>query len=110
MPTNGHDGRTSDVVIFINRFTVHGSPEEFERAFAESTEFMRRQPGFLRYTLLREVAKHDSYLNIAYWQDGQSLRAAVGRPEFQAHVAALRALSSREHALYTPHQEYASAG
>ncbi|PRX51427.1 monooxygenase [Prauserella shujinwangii] len=98
------DDTTDDVVIFVNRFTVHGPAEEFERAFARSAEFMRRQPGFLHYTLSREVGREDSYLNVAYWRDSDSLRAAARDPEFQEHVAALRALSSREHGIYAPRQ------
>lgn len=94
------------VVVFINRFTLHTSPEEFEHAFAQISGFMGRQPGFLRYTLLRQVDERNSYVNIAYWRDAESFRAAVTHPGFRTHAAALRAVSTSESSLYTSRQTF----
>lgn len=96
------DAADSDVVIFINRFTVHGTPEEFERVFAGTSEFMARQPGFLEHTLLRHLGECAAYVNIAHWSDEESFRRAVTQPEFAAHARALRALSTSEPNLYSP--------
>ncbi|GAA2898784.1 hypothetical protein GCM10010517_64090 [Streptosporangium fragile] len=91
-----------DTVTFVNRFTVHASPEEFERVFAETSEFMAQQDGFLRHTLLRHTDDERSYVNIAQWRDAGAFRRAVAAPDFQPHAAALRALSTSEPNLYTP--------
>ncbi|WP_235017616.1 antibiotic biosynthesis monooxygenase family protein [Thermomonospora echinospora] len=86
----------------MNRFTVHASPDEFERVFAETAEFMARQDGFLQHTLLRHVDDERSYVNIAQWRDEAAFRAAVAAPGFGPHAASLRALSASEPSLYTP--------
>jgi heme-degrading monooxygenase HmoA len=100
MRADALDAADSDRVTFINRFTVHGPPEEFARVFARTSEFMERQPGFLEHTLLRQVGERTAYINIAYWSNEESLRRAVTQPEFAAHASALRALSTSEPNLY----------
>jgi heme-degrading monooxygenase HmoA len=102
MSESGLDASASGMVTFVNRFTLHAAPEEFEQVFAETSEFMGRQPGFLKHTLLRHVEKDDSYVNIAYWRDVESFRRAVAHPDFKPHAAALRKLSTSEPNLYTP--------
>ena len=91
-------------VTFVNRFTLRVAPDEFERAFARTTAFMRRQPGFLGHTLLRHVDHQDRYVNVARWRDVASFRRAVAHPDFPHHAAALRALCGSEPNLYTPRQ------
>lgn len=94
------------MVTFVNMFTLHTSPEEFEQAFAQISEFMGRQPGFLRYTLLRQVNERNSYVNIAHWRDAESFRRAVTHPGFRSHAAAIRAVSTSESSLYTSRQAF----
>ncbi|MGQ0840961.1 antibiotic biosynthesis monooxygenase family protein [Actinokineospora sp.] len=94
---------TGAPVTFVNRFTLHAAPEEFERVFAESSRFMARQPGFLRHTLLRHTADGAAYLNIAEWADEESLRRAAAHPDFGPHASALRELCATEPNLYRPH-------
>jgi deoxynogalonate / 12-deoxyaklanonic acid monooxygenase len=94
------------MVTFINSFTLHTSPEEFEQEFARISEFMVRQPGFLRYLLLRQVDEYNSYVNIAHWRDAESFRSAVTHPGFRSHAAALRAVSTSESNLYTSRQAF----
>jgi quinol monooxygenase YgiN len=100
----------SGMVTFINSFTLRTSPEEFEQAFAQISEFMVRQPGFLRYMLLRQVGECNSYVNIAHWQDAESFRSAVTRPGFRSHAAALRAVSTSESDLYISRQTFSAEG
>jgi quinol monooxygenase YgiN len=88
-------------ITFVNRFTLNGAPEDFERTFTETAEFIRKQPGLLRYTLSRDVGEPNNYVNIALWEDAQSLRAVVAHPEFAAHAQSLRALATSEGAVYT---------
>jgi len=89
-------------ITFVNRFSLRTTPAEFERAFTRTSEFMGRQPGFLRHTLLRHMDREDSYLNIAYWRDVESFRKAVTHPDFPPHAAALRAVCTSEPGLYAP--------
>ncbi|RCV47305.1 antibiotic biosynthesis monooxygenase family protein [Marinitenerispora sediminis] len=99
-----HELNTAEnaTVVFVNRFTLHTSPEEFERAFDTTAQFLRRQPGFLQSTLSRHADKPDSYLNIARWRDARSFHAALTHPDFAAHAAALRAVSTSDPNLYVP--------
>lgn len=102
----GHEleATPSDGIIFINKFTLHAPAEEFERAFAKTSGFMESQPGFLGYRLVKHVSEEGSYVNIAFWRDTESFRQAVASPSFQPHAAALRAVSTSEHNLYTLRQ------
>lgn len=93
---------TTDAVTFINRFTVHGSPEEFERTFRLSCVFMAEQDGYLGNTLLRHLDDEHQYVNIARWRDVQDFRQAVTHPSFDSHRGALRALAVGEPGLYRP--------
>ncbi|MGH3982304.1 MAG: antibiotic biosynthesis monooxygenase family protein [Pseudonocardiaceae bacterium] len=93
-------------VTFVNRFSLYCSPDEFEQAFAATSAFMGRQPGFLGHTLLcrADEGNERQYLNIAWWRDTASFRAAIGHPDFRPHAAALRALSTSEPNLYLTRQ------
>ncbi|ASR34881.1 antibiotic biosynthesis monooxygenase [Prauserella marina] len=101
------DGLES-AITFVNKFTVHSSPEEFERVFRETGEFFGKQPGFLRYTLLKHVDEQNSYVNIAHWSDLDSFHNALSKPDFKPHASALRALSTSESNLYTAKQTLAA--
>ena len=90
------------MLVFVNRFSVHGAPADFERAFEESSEFMRRQPGFLWHRLVRSAEASGQYLNIAEWEDESSFRQAVEHPEFAVHVSELRELATTDPHLYLP--------
>ena len=87
-------------VTFVNRFTVNGAPEAFESAFNETAEFIRRQPGLLRYTLSRDVRDTNQYINVAYWDNAESLKTVLAHPDFASHAAALRSLATSEGTLY----------
>lgn len=102
MSASEHHAPEGGLVTFVNRFTVHTSPEEFERIFAETSGFMARQDGFLDYTLLRHNQEDLSYINIAHWRDADSFRKAVTSPAFKPHVVALRAVSTSDPNLYIP--------
>lgn len=90
------------MITFINRFHVTGAAEEFEAAFDRTSAFFAAQPGFLGHRLLQHVDEPHLYVNIADWQDQDSFRAALARPEFTAHRTTLRTLSSSDPNLYVP--------
>ncbi|GGW19113.1 hypothetical protein GCM10018980_29120 [Streptomyces capoamus] len=94
------DAKEAGAVTFVNTFTVHVEPEVFEREFARTSEFMARQPGFVRHTLSRHTERPGQYVNVAEWQDVASFRAAVSHADFQPHAGALRALSESRPELY----------
>jgi len=89
-----HGAAGPEPVTLVNSFTVRGEAEEFERVFAETSAFFTEQPGFVDHVLLRQTDAPGSYVNLARWRDQAALRAAVSRPEFAPHAAALRALST----------------
>ncbi|MEU3838543.1 antibiotic biosynthesis monooxygenase family protein [Streptomyces sp. NPDC028635] len=93
------------MITFINRFTVTGPPEEFERAFERTSAFFGTRPGFVRHRLLKHADDPATYVNVAEWQDRDSFEQAVRHPDFAAHRAALRALSTGEPGIYTVHYE-----
>nr|3KG1_A Chain A, SnoaB [Streptomyces nogalater]3KG1_B Chain B, SnoaB [Streptomyces nogalater]3KG1_C Chain C, SnoaB [Streptomyces nogalater] len=109
-PTRVNDGVDADEVTFVNRFTVHGAPAEFESVFARTAAFFARQPGFVRHTLLRERDKDNSYVAIAVWTDHDAFRRALAQPGFLPHATALRALSTSEHGLFTARQTLPEGG
>ena len=78
-------------ITFVNQFTLTGAPEAFEKAFSDTAEFFRKQPGLLTYTLHQHVDDPNKYVNISRWTDARALRTAVQDPDFPAHAAALRA-------------------
>jgi heme-degrading monooxygenase HmoA len=90
------------VLVFVNRFAVHGNAEDFERAFQASSEFMCQQPGFLRHCLVRSSRLPEHYVNIAEWEDAASFRRATEHPDFKPHVRELRELASSEPHLCVP--------
>ncbi|MEJ1198995.1 MULTISPECIES: antibiotic biosynthesis monooxygenase family protein [unclassified Streptomyces] len=104
MQPNDLDPTGSGVVTFINRFTVHASPEEFEKAFAETGRYLAGRDGFLRYVLHQHAEDPDRWVNIAHWRDAHAFRAAVGDPSFRQHASAVRRLSASEPGLYVPRQ------
>ena len=101
-----NQGDRAGSVTFVNRFTVIGDPDVFEKAFARIATFMTAQPGILGYTLSRDVGNAKRYVNIARWEDAQALRAAVARSGFQEHVRDLRELAESESDLYVERQRY----
>lgn len=96
------------MVTLVNRFTVFGEPDEFERIWKSSSDFMRRQPGFISFRLVRSITDPKTYINIAEWADAESHRRVTGGPDFGKHIAELRALSHPDPNLCEMVIEYAA--
>ncbi|MBZ4319369.1 antibiotic biosynthesis monooxygenase family protein [Streptomyces huiliensis] len=90
------------MITFVNRFQVHGSTEEFERAFDETSAFFAAQPGFLRHRLVRHADLPGAYVNVAEWESREHFDAALKQPAFVPHATALRALATSEPNVYVP--------
>ncbi|MFC9087307.1 antibiotic biosynthesis monooxygenase family protein [Nocardiopsis dassonvillei] len=95
---------TGENLVFINNFTLKASPEEFERSFAETAEFMARQHGFVGHWLVRHSDDANKYANIAVWTGEEEFRRALAQPGFEAHALAIRELATSSSGLYTPRQ------
>lgn len=108
MSIQKYDATGNGTVTFVNTFTVHSAAEEFEQVFADISEFMAAQPGFIQYTLSRHIDddKQNRYVNIALWTDVESWRAAVAHPGFATHAKEIRSRCTNESNLYAPRQAY----
>jgi long-chain acyl-CoA synthetase len=84
------------MVILVNKFTVTADPAEFERIWADSSHFMRQQPGFISFRLVRSVQDPQVYINIAEWADAQAHRRAMRSDDFQAHISQLANVAKPE--------------
>lgn len=82
------------MITLVNTFAVHGSTDAFEEAFRAVSDFMRRQPGFRHHRLLRTQEDSRCYINIAEWEDEESLRAALARPGFRRRADRLGRLAT----------------
>lgn len=109
MPDGLYATAGTGAVTFINHFTVHAAPEDFERTFTQSCAFMMEQDGFLGNTLLRHADNEHQYVNIALWREARLFRRAVQHPSFDPHRNALRALSTSEPGLYRPRWSFEPA-
>ncbi|PXX59767.1 monooxygenase [Nocardia tenerifensis] len=106
-----YDATAKGVVTFVNTFTVTGDPAAFEQVFADISEFMAAQPGFLQFTLSKHVdpARANEYVNIALWTDVQAWKDAIAAPGFDDHAVKLRALATNVANLYEPRLEFVKA-
>jgi len=79
------------VATVINRLTVTGDAEEFERILGKITEYMSAQPGFLGHTLYRSRRNPKVYVEIAHWASAEQHRAAMQGDGFRSQVKLLGA-------------------
>jgi hypothetical protein len=69
-------------------------PPYGERPGAVVSEWMRGWPGFITHRLLRSHMSSSTYVNVAEWDDEQSLRAALTHPEAVGLMSALTRVST----------------
>jgi heme-degrading monooxygenase HmoA len=74
------------MVVFVNRLTLRGSHEDLMKIYEQVAEFFSRQPGLVRYQLIRAVDDPRVYFNIAEWTDAESFRRATRQEAFQTAV------------------------
>jgi long-chain acyl-CoA synthetase len=98
------------MVTLINKFTVAGESSDFVRIWQQSSEFMRQQPGFISFRLVRSLNNPDVYINIAEWADVESHQRVIGSPNFQQHIAELSAVATPEPNLCEVVIAHANAG
>ncbi|MEU3090294.1 antibiotic biosynthesis monooxygenase family protein [Streptomyces massasporeus] len=84
--------------IFANTLTLKDPENEeaakdLEETISEAGAFMRRQPGFRRFRLVRSVKNPESYLIYAEWDDVQVLETAIAQPDVRTRAAHVRDLT-----------------
>jgi long-chain acyl-CoA synthetase len=84
------------MITLVNKFVVYGDPAEFEKIWKSSSDYMRQQPGFVSFQLVRSTSDPTVYINIARWKDAESHQRVMRGEEFQSHIAELRAVSRPE--------------
>jgi long-chain acyl-CoA synthetase len=97
------------MALLVNKFTVTGNPDEFERIWTDSSEFMRHQPGFVSFRLVRSVSQPGVYFNIAEWADVAAHERVVRSPAFQSHITELARLAKPEPSMCETVISHASA-
>jgi heme oxygenase (mycobilin-producing) len=83
------DGQTTGGVTLMNRFQVEpGRDDEFLALWTRTSQYFRRQPGFLSLRLHRAVSTEAEYrwVNVANWDSEEHFRAAHTTDEFRAAV------------------------
>jgi heme-degrading monooxygenase HmoA len=76
-------------VTFVNVFEIDPKDiDEFLDGWRERANFMRTQPGFRSFRLLRALSPDSRFqlVNVAEWESAEAIAAARAKPEFQASV------------------------
>lgn len=94
------------MVTLINKFTVNGDIEQFQKAVAGVSEFMRAQPGYLGHEMFQSLNKPEIFVEMARWDEAASHRKAVQSDEFRERVQALRGLATPDADLYAPLEDH----
>ncbi|WP_432158443.1 MULTISPECIES: AMP-binding protein [unclassified Streptomyces] len=95
-PAAPTEERTTVMHHFVNRFTVTGDPEEFERLLGKITDYMAGQPGFRSYRLYRSVKDPAVYVETAEWADAAAHQQAIGGEGFRGPVMEVMKLAQAE--------------
>lgn len=88
VPINTQLEEDAGAVILMNKFSV--SPDEvdeFLKIFAETTEFFKRQPGFISAQLHQGIAGSTTFINYVIWESASHFKEAFNMPEFRSNMA-----------------------
>lgn len=91
--------------IFANTLTLKdpqdaGAAKDLEETITEAGAFMRRQPGFRCFRLVRSVKNPESYLIYAEWDDVDVLETAIAQPDVRTRAAHVRTLTQGAPKIY----------
>jgi long-chain acyl-CoA synthetase len=84
------------MVTMVNKFTVSEDPDKFAQVWEASSQFMRNQPGFINFRLVRSVSNPQVFFNISDWKDAESHEHVLRSSAFQDHIAELAAVAVPE--------------
>lgn len=82
--------------VFVNRFTLTGDRDEFERLLEKITDYMAAQPGFRSYQLNRSAQDPAVYVEVAEWDGPEDHKRAVGGEGFRGPVMEVMKLAQAE--------------
>jgi long-chain acyl-CoA synthetase len=84
------------MVTMVNKFTVSEDPDKFVQVWEASSQFMRDQPGFINFRLVRSLSNPQVFFNISDWKDAESHQRVLRGSAFQDHIAELAAVAVPE--------------
>ncbi|BFO23230.1 hypothetical protein SHKM778_96180 (plasmid) [Streptomyces sp. KM77-8] len=84
------------MITVINRLTVHGDVDAFQKILGGITEHMSSQPGFLSHSLYRSLNHPEVFVETARWADAESHRRAMKATAFRDRVRGLEDLATPE--------------
>ena len=71
-------------VFMINVITVpEAESDEFQKRWDKITNYMCRQPGFIRTNLYRRFDNPERWVNVAVFESTEAIRAAFSTEEFE---------------------------
>jgi heme oxygenase (mycobilin-producing) len=88
------DQTTDQPFVFVNAFEIPADQvDAFLDGWQERADFMRHQPGFRDYRMLRAVmpASRFQLINVARWDTADAFKNATSDPGFQRQLEALSA-------------------
>jgi len=107
---NPTGGGSTTMVTMVNKFTVSDDPDKFGEVWEASSEFMRSQPGFINFRLVRSVSDPKVFFNISDWKDAESHHRVLRSSAFQEHIAELAAVAVPEPNMCEVVIEYSAPG
>jgi len=85
-------------IVLVNVVTLEGADEQdFLKAWANDTGFMKRQPDVSPAQLHRATGDSATDLNYAVWDAIATFRAAFASPEFRATLSCYRSAAASPH-------------
>lgn len=80
----------------VNRYTVSGDAEEFDRLLLEVNQHMSAQAGFRVYRLYRSESEPEVYLETSQWETVEQHRAAMAQDGFWGPVKKIGKIATVE--------------
>ena len=75
-------------VILLNKFTVsHGDVDQFLKVFSATTEFFKKQSGFISAQLHQGIGGSNTFFNYVVWESAEHFKRAFNNPEFRSSMA-----------------------
>ncbi|WP_406631996.1 antibiotic biosynthesis monooxygenase family protein [Amycolatopsis sp. WGS_07] len=88
------------MIVLVNKMTVTGSPETYEKLYERAGRYMEEQPGLIRYQLSRSQKESDVYFNVAEWESAEAFEQAARGERFAELLADLSGLVESDQDLY----------
>lgn len=77
------------MVVLLSEFRTESESGGFRDVFAQTAEFFRAQPGYLRHQLVTALDDPRTQLSVSYWENGEAVRQMAAKAEFQDVIGKL---------------------